>query len=54
LRRLAQNKEGDGLPEDAGDFEDEARRQEEHASELRRFVERINRSSVGKEVAKSE
>ncbi len=54
LRRLAQDKEGDGLPEDAADFEDEARRQEEHASELRFFVERINRSSTGKESAKSE
>lgn len=54
LRRLAQDKEGDGLPEDAADFEDEARRQEEHASELRFFVERINRSSMGKEAAKSE
>jgi two-component system chemotaxis response regulator CheB len=54
LRRLAQDKEGDGLPEDAGDFEDEARRQEEHASELRRFVERINRSSISKVAAKSE
>jgi len=54
LRRLAQDKEGDGLPEDAGDFEDEARRQEEHASELRRFVERIDRSSIRKEAAKSE
>jgi two-component system, chemotaxis family, protein-glutamate methylesterase/glutaminase len=54
LRRLAQDKEGDGLPEDAADFEDEARRQEEHASELRFFVERVNRSSMGKEAAKSE
>lgn len=54
LRRLAQDKEGDGLPEDAADFEDEARRQEEHASELRVFVERINRSSMGKEAANSE
>jgi two-component system chemotaxis response regulator CheB len=54
LRRLAQDKEGDGLPEDAADFEDEARRQEEHASELRFFAERINRSSMGKEAVKSE
>jgi two-component system, chemotaxis family, protein-glutamate methylesterase/glutaminase len=47
LRRLAQDTEGDGVREDAGDLEDEARRQEEHASELRVFVEKINRSSTG-------
>jgi two-component system chemotaxis response regulator CheB len=53
LRKLAHNTGGDAVRDDAGELEGEARRQEEHASALRVFVEKINRSSTGKEEAAS-
>ncbi len=46
LRRLAQNTNGDRAQDDIRDLEDEARRQEEHASELRAFVEKVGRNAT--------
>lgn len=45
LRRLAQDTNGDHAQDDIRDLEDEALRQEEHASELRAFVEKVSRSA---------
>ncbi|MGH9583957.1 MAG: chemotaxis protein CheB [Bryobacteraceae bacterium] len=46
LRRLARNTTGDRAPDSAGELEGEARRQEEYASELRAFLEKINRTAT--------
>ena len=46
LRGLAQDVDGDGAQDDVRELEEEARRQEEHASELRAFVERANRTTT--------
>jgi two-component system chemotaxis response regulator CheB len=45
LRKLARYTNGDVAP-DGRDFENEARRQDEHAAELRAFVEEVSRTST--------
>jgi two-component system chemotaxis response regulator CheB len=46
LRRLARNTNGDRGQNDARDLDEEAQRQEEHASELRAFIEKVSRIST--------